>query len=111
MRMKRMDMVQSSLELISPSIFANWHCHSPFSCQVYAASSSPAGPTYRPFGSAACHKERVETMAVGSRRFTRMFLARLVAFPGSFTVLHNHTAVSGIITPGNMVFTQLSHLF
>ena len=50
-------------------------------------------------------------MAVGSRRLTRIFMARLAAFPGSFMVLHHkHTAVSGIIVPGNMVLAQLSLL-
>ena len=63
-----------------------------------------------PFGSDAWQREKAEAVAVSSRRFTRTFTARLVAFPGSFKVLHKYTTVSGIMVPGNMGLAQLSHL-
>lgn len=87
----RMVMAQSSLELTSPAIFTDWHSHSLFSWQVCVASTSPAGPSYRPVSILG-----LTLFPVASRRFNGTFMHRLAAFPSSFTVPHEHTSVSGI---------------
>lgn len=74
-----------------PFQLTDWHCHSLFSWQVCVASTSPAGPPYRPL----CLLGPT-LLPVASRRFTGTFMDRLAAFPSSFTVPHEHTSVSGI---------------